>query len=82
MKRLAVLRAAPRRGAGQPRTGGPAQADTAPWMNTAQIPFNPSTGNTATIAVPSASTRFVRITVAANTGRPAGQVSELQAYAS
>ena len=35
---------------------------------------------TATIAVPSATTRFLRLTFTGNTGWPAGQVAELEAY--
>jgi len=43
--------------------------------------FNPATGNQVTVTFPSASVRYVRITVTANTGWPAGQVSTLEAYA-
>ena len=43
--------------------------------------FDPATGNTATLTLPSTvSTRYVRLTIAANTGWPAGQVSEFQVY--
>ncbi|HEX3792056.1 MAG TPA: discoidin domain-containing protein [Pseudonocardiaceae bacterium] len=42
--------------------------------------FNPATGNTVTISVPSTSTRYLRLTFTANTGWPAGQVSELQVF--
>ncbi|MFC0628048.1 discoidin domain-containing protein [Kribbella deserti] len=45
--------------------------------------FDPGTGNTATITLPSAvSARYVRIVVSANTGWPAGQVSEFEVYSS
>jgi chitodextrinase len=43
--------------------------------------FNPATGNTATITLPATVTaRYVRLTFTANTGWPAGQVSELEVY--
>jgi hypothetical protein len=45
--------------------------------------FDPGSGNTATITLPSAvSTRYVRLTVTANTGWPAGQLSEYEIYSS
>jgi hypothetical protein len=44
--------------------------------------FNPSTGNTVTITFPSASYRYVRLNFTANTGWPAGQVSEFQIWSS
>jgi hypothetical protein len=45
--------------------------------------FDPNSGNTATITLPSAvTTRYVRITFTANTGWPAGQLSEYEVYAS
>jgi F5/8 type C domain/Pectate lyase superfamily protein len=44
--------------------------------------FNPSSGNTVTITFSAASVRYLRLTFTANTGWPAGQLSELQAYAS
>jgi F5/8 type C domain/Pectate lyase superfamily protein/Abnormal spindle-like microcephaly-assoc'd, ASPM-SPD-2-Hydin len=44
--------------------------------------FNPSTGNTVTVTFTAASVRYVKLTFTANTGWPAGQLSELQAYAS
>ncbi|MCU1685078.1 MAG: xylosidase [Amycolatopsis sp.] len=47
------------------------------------VTFNPATGNAATITFPNAATaRYVRVTVTANTGWPAGQLSELRVYAS
>ncbi|MDT7723908.1 MAG: hypothetical protein QOI21_484 [Actinomycetota bacterium] len=43
--------------------------------------FNPSSGNQATITLPTAaSTRYLRVTITANTGWPAGQLSEVRAY--
>jgi len=44
--------------------------------------FDPATGNTTTITLPASTTRHLRLTFTANTGWPAGQLSELQAYAS
>jgi F5/8 type C domain/Pectate lyase superfamily protein/Abnormal spindle-like microcephaly-assoc'd, ASPM-SPD-2-Hydin len=44
--------------------------------------FNPATGNTATVTFPASSARYLKLTFTANTGWPAGQVSELQVYAS
>jgi hypothetical protein len=44
--------------------------------------FNPATGNTVTIAIPSGSARYVRLNITANSGWPAGQVSEFQVYPS
>ncbi|MFF0233560.1 CARDB domain-containing protein [Micromonospora sp. NPDC005254] len=44
--------------------------------------FNPASGSTVTINFSSASTRYVRITVTANSGWPAGQLSELEVYGS
>ncbi|MFC1403878.1 MULTISPECIES: discoidin domain-containing protein [Streptacidiphilus] len=42
--------------------------------------FNPSTGNTSTISFTATTTRYIRITITANTGWPAGQISELEVY--
>ncbi|WUH96030.1 discoidin domain-containing protein [Streptomyces sp. NBC_00433] len=44
--------------------------------------LNPATGNTATITLTPTGTRYLRLTVTGNTGWPAGQLSELEAYAS
>lgn len=44
--------------------------------------FTPSADNTVTIAVDPATVRYLRLTFTANTGWPAGQLSELEAYAS
>ncbi|MFJ2028561.1 discoidin domain-containing protein [Streptosporangium sp. NPDC087985] len=42
--------------------------------------FNPATGNTVTINFTATSTRYVRLNITANTGWPAGQLSELEVY--
>ncbi|MGW2521198.1 discoidin domain-containing protein [Streptomyces sp. NPDC001617] len=43
--------------------------------------FDPATGNTATVALPaSTALRYLRLSVSANTGWPAGQFSEVEAY--
>ena len=44
--------------------------------------FNPSTGNSATATFAAATARYVKLTFTANTGWPAGQLSELQVYGS
>jgi F5/8 type C domain-containing protein len=44
--------------------------------------FNPSTGNTVTVTFAAAQVRYVRLTFTANTGWPAGQLSEVQVYSS
>ena len=44
--------------------------------------FDPATGNTATITFPAASVRTLQLTFTGNTGWPAGQLSELEAYSS
>lgn len=43
--------------------------------------FDPATGNTATVLLPaSTNLRYLRLSVSANTGWPAGQFSEVEAY--
>ncbi|MFF7122895.1 discoidin domain-containing protein [Streptomyces sp. NPDC008240] len=43
--------------------------------------FDPATGNTATVTLPGGtSLRYLRLSVSANTGWPAGQFSEVEAY--
>jgi len=49
---------------------------------TANYTFNPATGNTVTVTFTAASVRYVKLTFTANTGWPAGQLSELQVYQS
>ncbi|MFI7660772.1 CARDB domain-containing protein [Micromonospora parva] len=44
--------------------------------------FNPASGSTVTINVSPVSTRYVRIVITANSGWPAGQLSELEVYGS
>nr|WP_285735743.1 discoidin domain-containing protein [Kitasatospora phosalacinea] len=44
--------------------------------------FDPATGNTVTVNLPATPTRYLRLTVTGNTGWPAGQLSELQAFTS
>ena len=45
--------------------------------------FDPATGNSVTIPLPAGtSTRYLRLTLTGNTGWPAGQLSEFEAYAS
>ena len=45
--------------------------------------FDPATGNAVTITLPSGtSTRYLRLTFTGNTGWPAGQLSEFEAYTS
>ena len=51
-------------------------------VGTANYTFDPSTGNTVTVTFSSASVRYLKLTFTANTAWPAGQLSELQAYAS
>jgi parallel beta-helix repeat protein len=46
----------------------------------ANYTFDPATGNTATISFSSTGTRFVRLNFTANTGWPAGQLSEVQIF--
>jgi hypothetical protein len=60
-------------------------ADNSSWStlkSSAGYTFNPSSGNTATITLGSPSVRYLRLTFTGNTGWPAGQLSELEAYAS
>ncbi|GAA1400781.1 discoidin domain-containing protein [Catellatospora coxensis] len=51
-------------------------------VNSAGHTFNPSSGNTVTITFPATSTRYVRLNFTANTGWPAGQLSEFEVWAS
>jgi hypothetical protein len=51
-------------------------------VGSANYTFNPSTGNMVTITFPSASYRYVRLNITANTGWPAGQISEVQVWTS
>ncbi len=42
--------------------------------------FDPATGSTVTVTFGATSTRYVRLTISANTGWPAGQISEFEVY--
>jgi hypothetical protein len=42
--------------------------------------FNPASANTVTIDLTTAATRYLRLNITANTGWPAGQLSELEVY--
>jgi hypothetical protein len=48
----------------------------------ASYSFDPATGNTVTITFTGASARYVRATITANSGWPAGQVSQFEIYSS
>jgi hypothetical protein len=48
----------------------------------ASYTFNPATGNTVTISLPAGtSEQYLRLNFTANTGWPAGQLSEFQIFA-
>jgi hypothetical protein len=49
-------------------------------VGSAGYTFNPATGNTVTITFSAVSYRYVRLNFTANTGWPAGQVSEFQVW--
>ncbi|GHJ47866.1 hypothetical protein Cs7R123_52080 [Catellatospora sp. TT07R-123] len=49
-------------------------------VNSAQYSFDPGQANTVTVAVPTTTTRYVRINITANTGWTAAQVSTLEVY--
>ncbi|MFE5628783.1 discoidin domain-containing protein [Streptomyces sp. NPDC056543] len=49
--------------------------------NSATYTFSPGAANTVTVTFPATQTRFVRITVTANTGWQAAQLSELEVHA-
>ncbi|HEV2345224.1 MAG TPA: discoidin domain-containing protein [Actinocrinis sp.] len=51
-------------------------------VGSAGYTFDPNTGNTVTVTFAAASVRYVKLTFTANTGWPAGQLSELQVYSS
>jgi beta-glucosidase len=44
--------------------------------------FDPATGNTVTVTIPSTSARYLKLAFTGNTGWPAAQVSEVQVYGS
>jgi hypothetical protein len=43
--------------------------------------FDPATGNTVNIAFPAATARYLRLNITANTGWPAGQLSDFEVFA-
>ena len=49
-------------------------------MASAGYTFDPASSNTVTITFNSTTTRYVRLNITANTGWPAGQISEFQVY--
>jgi hypothetical protein len=51
-------------------------------VGSAGYTFDPNTGNTVTITFPATGARYLRLTFTANTGWPAGQLSEFEAYSS
>ncbi|WP_019072676.1 galactose-binding domain-containing protein [Streptomyces hokutonensis] len=61
--------------------GGTDAGTSTQLLAAAGYTFDPATGNTATLTLPSTvSVRYVRLTVSANNGWPAGQVSEFQVF--
>jgi hypothetical protein len=44
------------------------------------VTFDPASGNTAILSFPTANVRYLRLVFTANSGWPAGQLSELEAY--
>ncbi|MFC4031323.1 discoidin domain-containing protein [Streptomyces polygonati] len=57
--------------------------DGANWTTlkaSAGYTFNPATGNTATVSLPTTTLRYLRVSITANTGWSAGQLSELQIF--
>ncbi|GAA1512029.1 discoidin domain-containing protein [Sphaerisporangium rubeum] len=49
-------------------------------VGSAGYSFTPANNNTVTVSFTAATTRYVRLTFTANTGWPAGQLAELEAY--
>ncbi|GAB3816797.1 hypothetical protein GCM10027605_66440 [Micromonospora zhanjiangensis] len=49
-------------------------------VGSASYAFDPAGGNTVTVSVPTASTRYLRLLFTANSGWPAGQLSEFEIY--
>ncbi|MFG2379115.1 discoidin domain-containing protein [Streptomyces sp. NPDC048504] len=61
--------------------GGTDAGTSTQLLASAGYTFDPATGNTATLTLPSTvTTRYVRLNITANNGWPAGQVSELQVF--
>ena len=44
------------------------------------VTFDPASGNTAILSFPTANVRYLRLVFTANSGWPAGQLSEFEAY--
>src|SRR4051794_712962 len=63
----------------QAGTNGSAFTDA---VGPATYTFNPASANTVSITVPGTSARYVRVNITANSGWPAGQVSEFEVYPS
>jgi hypothetical protein len=61
----------------QGSTDGQTFSDIVP---SAGYTFDPATGNTVTITFNQATTRYLRLNITGNTGWPAGQIAELEAY--
>lgn len=58
-------------------------ADGSTWTTvkeSADCTFDPATGNTVTVALPTTGVRYLRLNVTADTGRPAAQFSELRIF--
>ncbi|WP_405865827.1 discoidin domain-containing protein [Streptomyces sp. NBC_01515] len=61
--------------------GGTDAGTATQLLASAGYTFDPATGNTATLTLPSTvTTRYVRLNITANNGWPAGQVSEFQVF--
>jgi len=63
----------------QASTNGTAFSDA---VGSATYTFNPASANTVNITVPGTSARYVRLNITANSGWPAGQISEFEVYPS
>ncbi|MBB5084001.1 CARDB domain-containing protein [Nonomuraea endophytica] len=60
--------------------GGPDGTNFSTVKASAGYTFNPASGNTVTIGFTAATHRFWRVLISANTGWPAGQISEFEIY--
>jgi hypothetical protein len=49
-------------------------------LGSAGYTFDPAAGNAVTVTLPTITPRFLRLNFTANTGWPAGQLSEVEAY--
>ncbi|MEV4378027.1 discoidin domain-containing protein [Streptosporangium sp. NPDC049644] len=59
---------------------GTSASPTATIVGSAGYTFNPATGNRVTINFAATTARYLRLNITANTGWPAGQVSEFEVY--